>query len=272
MGLYDIMDEIAAKQVTKTETGDNRIMGVMVGVVASNYNKKLSGGRVCVTIPVRDKDANELRWARVAMPSGGKEWGHYFLPEVGDQVLVAFEQGNIEKPYIIGCINKDNDKFLTSSNNEKNEIKQIVTKNGNTLKFVDKADDQGNSQDTISLYTKKQEHKLILDNENDKITLADKSAKNGVTIDTANGRIEIKCETKLTISVGDKITMTFNGDSGTVSVDCDKFNVTAGQGVNLKTDSTMAIEGANVKVEGSSMVKVESSGMAKIGGSPIKIG
>ena len=64
MGLYDIIDEITERQVTKTETGDNRIWGVMVGIVAKNFdpNSTASGGansgaeamdgRVCVTIPV----------------------------------------------------------------------------------------------------------------------------------------------------------------------------------------------------------------------------
>ena len=99
MGLFDVIDDITEKQVMKTDTGDNRIFGVVVGQVAKNYDKDMPG-RVCVTVPTRDKDANELKWARVAMPSSGSKWGHYFLPEVGDQVLLVFEQGNIEKPYV----------------------------------------------------------------------------------------------------------------------------------------------------------------------------
>ena len=90
MGLYDIIDEIAEKQVMKTETGDQRIFGVVLGVVTDNYDPAMKG-RVCVTVPVRDENANNLKWARVAMPSSGKEWGHYFLPEIGDQVLLVFE-------------------------------------------------------------------------------------------------------------------------------------------------------------------------------------
>ena len=112
MGLFDIIDEIAESQIMKTDTGDNRIFGVMVGTVAKNYDKDMPG-RVCVTIPVRDTEANELQWARVAMPSHGKGWGHYFQPEVGDQVLLAFEQGNIEKPYVIGCVPKESNSFGT---------------------------------------------------------------------------------------------------------------------------------------------------------------
>lgn len=140
MGLYDIMDEIAAKQVTKSETGDNRIFGVVIGTVAQNYSAQMPG-RVCVQIPMRDEKANELRWARVAMPSSGKEWGHYFLPEIGDQVLLAFEHGSIEKPYVIGCVPRDSTKFMSGSasvtNAPKNICKRIVTRNGNTIEFTD---------------------------------------------------------------------------------------------------------------------------------------
>lgn len=46
MGLYDIMDEIAARQVTKTETGDNRMPGVVIGIVQSNYAQKCRAGFV----------------------------------------------------------------------------------------------------------------------------------------------------------------------------------------------------------------------------------
>ena len=59
MGLFDVIDDITEKQVMKTDTGDNRIFGVVVGQVAKNYDKDMPG-RVCVTVPTRDKDANEL--------------------------------------------------------------------------------------------------------------------------------------------------------------------------------------------------------------------
>ena len=175
MGLYDIMDEIAAKQVTKSETGDNRILGVVIGIVAKNYDQSMPG-RICVQVPVRDDQANELQWARLAMPSSGKKWGHYFLPEVGDQVLLAFEHGNIEKPYVIGCVPKDNNPFLTKAVHEKNQYKKIITKNGNTIQFDDGEDENG-ANDKISIYTAGQAHRLIFDNEKKQILLGDKNGR-----------------------------------------------------------------------------------------------
>lgn len=271
MGLYDIMDEIAARQVTKTETGDNRIMGVVVGIVAKNYSDKMPG-RVCVQIPVRDDDANELKWARVAMPSSGKSWGHYFLPEVGDQVLIVFEQGNIEKPYIIGCVPKETDKFLTGSVDKQNQIKRIVTRNGSTIEFDDIEDQQGENMDRLSVYTSKKAHKLLLDNGKKQITLADKDEKNKVVLKTETGSIEISAEHKVNIKVGENVELTLNGDSGTVSVKCSKLDVDATEGINLKANTRVSVSGGNVKVEASSLLKLESSGMAKLAGSPVKIG
>ena len=272
MSLYDIMDEIASKQVLKSETGDNRIMGVVIGIVAKNYDPEMPG-RVCVQVPVRDDEANELQWARVAMLSSGKKWGHYFQPEEGDQVLLAFEQGNIEKPYVIGCIPKDNNSFLTQAVHEKNQYKKIVTKNGNTIQFEDGEDEEG-KQDKIAIYTAKESHRLILDNEKKQIVLGDKDGKNQVVIKTEedSGNIAIKTEQKLTISVGDSITVTMNGSSGTVKIKCNKFTVDADDGSEIKTNGKMGISGGNVSIQASSMLKAESSGMTSIGGSPIKIG
>ena len=56
MSLYDVIDEITERQATKTETGDTRVYGVMVGIVAMNYHPDM-GGRICVTIPARDEGA-----------------------------------------------------------------------------------------------------------------------------------------------------------------------------------------------------------------------
>ncbi len=270
MGLYDIMDEIAAKQVTKSETGDNRMPGIVLGVVQSNYSQDMPG-RICVAIPVRDAKANELKWARVAMPYSGSKWGFYFLPEVGDQVLVAFENGNIEKPYIIGSIPKDSNRFLSGSVNANNECKRIVTKNGNTIEFADVADQDG-KQDKIKIHTANKSHNLTLDNEKGSMVLSDKEGKNKLEIQTTNGNIQLKTEHKLSIAVGDSIEVILNGDSGTVQVKCGKLNVEADQSAKVTTSGKLGLNGGNVALDASASFKVSSSGISSIGGSPVKIG
>ena len=78
MALFDIFDEISEKQATKTELGDQRIFGAIVGVVAENYSEEMPG-RLCVNILTRDENANQLKWAKMAFPYIGEKYGSYFL-------------------------------------------------------------------------------------------------------------------------------------------------------------------------------------------------
>lgn len=270
MGLFDVIDEIAEKQIMKTDTGDNRIFGVMVGTVAKNYDKDMPG-RVCVTIPVHDNDADKEKWARVAMLSHGTNWGHYFQPEVGDQVLLAFEQGNIEKPYVIGCVAKDSNSFLRNAFHKDNQYKKITTKNGNTITFEDNAGGTG-EKDKITIQTAKESHTILMDNENKKIVVKDDKNKNFIEMKTESGQMTIKAEKKLTIEVGENIVLTMNGSNGGVTLECTKLTVKANGNIKMEATGSFDEKGANISIEANSMLKASSSGMTTIGGSPIKIG
>ena len=270
MGLFDVIDDIAEKQVMKTDTGDNRIFGVVIGQIAKNYDKDMPG-RVCVCVPVRDEDANELQWARVAMPSGGSGWGHYFLPEAGDQVLLAFEQGNIEKPYVIGCIPKDSDQILRKSVDEDNQYKKIVTRNGNTIYFEDNKEGDGD-KDKIRITTAGGGHRIELDNEKRMILLSDEDGTNLIRMKTEDGQMEITAEKKLTIKVGDNIEMILNGSNGAVSLKASKTHIEASGNIETKSNGAMKMQAGNVSVEANASLKLNSSGLAGLSGTPIKLG
>ena len=286
MGLYDIIDEITERQVTKTETGDNRIWGVMVGIVAKNFdpNSTVAGGansgadamdgRVCVTIPTRDTEANELKWARVAMPSSGSKWGHYFLPEVGDQVLLAFEGGNIEKPYVIGCVPRTADKFLKDSVDKDNQIKRIVTRHGNAVTFEDNSGDEEGRKDKLTIETAGKTLQILLDNENEKIRIGDKAKEDFIEMCTKEGAgtLKVQIKSKIEFKVGDKITVTLNGESGAVSVKADSIALEGGSGVKVKSDSSVKLEAPQVAANASSALKLESAGTATVSGSTVSVG
>lgn len=270
MALFDIIDDITEKQVLKTETGDNRIFGVVLGIVVNNYDKDMPG-RVCVSVPTRDKDANELKWARVAMPYSGAKWGYYFLPEVGDQVLLAFEQGNIEKPYVIGCIPKNNDKFLKDSVHEKNQFKNIVTKNGNTISLEDNPEGDG-QKDKITIKTSQGTHRLELDNDKKVMVLSDKDNKNQIRVKTEEGCMILQAEKKLVITVGDNIKLVMNSENGTVSLKAPKLKIDASDNINIKSSGSASIKGSNMNLDASGMMKIKSSAAVNIQGTPIKLG
>ena len=77
-------------------------LSVVVGRVVNN--KDTEGlGRVKVKFEWLS-DLNESAWARIAAPTAGKDRGIYFLPEIDDEVLVAFAHGDVRFPYVIGSL------------------------------------------------------------------------------------------------------------------------------------------------------------------------
>lgn len=270
MALFDVFDSVSERRVTKTEFGDERVNGIMVGIVAENYTQEMPG-RLCVTVPVRDTDANQLKWAKMAMPYIGPGWGIYFLPEKGDQVLLVFEDGNIEKPYVIGCIPKDKDKFLKSAANKNNQIKRLQTRNGSRISFWDDEDEDG-AKDKITVATAQDEHHIDIDNEADKIAIYDKEKHCLVEMSTRKGIMKVHAQQQLEITVGDTIKVTMNGESGKMSVETKKLSVGASANMKFEADGNVKISGRQVSTEATSLLKNESSGMLTLSGKPVKLG
>ena len=297
MAIFDIIEDVSKKQIEKTDTGDSRIVGIMLGKVVKNYDENMPG-RVSVILLSREEvkeengdqngqgnedEANNSRllWPKVVMPSSGSSWGHYFIPEIGDLVLVAFEQGNIDRPYIIGCIPKNNDQILTKSKDEKNKFKKIVTKNGSAIIFEDIVSDENEgggedpgAKDKITVVTALETHHILLDNEKKEIEIADKDKKNLVRLSTdeQKGHIEITAAKKLTITVGDNISLVMNGESGAVTLKAKKFTVQTDESLTLESQGKAEFKGTNVTAEGSSMLKLSSNGAVQVSGTPIKLG
>ena len=242
----------------------------MIGIVAKNYDRDMPG-RICVEIPTRDNKANELKWARVAMPYSGTQWGFYFLPEIGDQVLLAFEQGNIEKPYVIGSIPKDNNKFLRQSADEHNQFKNIMTKNGNLIAFEDEATGKG-AKDSIRIKTATEEHRLELDNARHVIRLSDKNGRNSVEMLTETGHMTIKAEKILKIQVGTTIELTLNGNNGTISLSGTKLDLDLKNSIVAQANASIKTTAANISQEANGMMKITSNGLVNVQGNPIKLG
>ncbi len=86
----------------KLEKAANRFHGVTVGVVI-NVLDPMMLGRVQVRLPSIDS-LDMSPWARVATPMAGIAHGFYFIPNPGDEVLVAFEHGDLKAPYVIGSL------------------------------------------------------------------------------------------------------------------------------------------------------------------------
>ena len=78
-------------------------------------------GRVQVAFAWQQDSGTNTPWIRMTNPHSGGNKGFYFIPEVGEEVLVAFEGGNAEKPFVLGAMYNGSGKseYHTSGNDKK---------------------------------------------------------------------------------------------------------------------------------------------------------
>jgi uncharacterized protein involved in type VI secretion and phage assembly len=94
--MLDLLEALGARSAD----GDRRTFGVVVCTVIDNVDLT-SLGRVQINVPFLP---GFMPWARVAVPMTGTMCGTYFIPQVGDEVLVAFHHGDIHEAYVIGSL------------------------------------------------------------------------------------------------------------------------------------------------------------------------
>ena len=87
------------------------------------------------------QDAGSTHWARAASPHAGPGRGFMFLPEVGDEVAVAFEDGDPERPMILGSLwngvqQAPRDEFR-GADIANNDVKRFISKAGNRMQISD---------------------------------------------------------------------------------------------------------------------------------------
>ena len=177
-----MMNNEALRKLFSVAGIDDRFYGVVVGIVTNNQDPD-NMHRIKVHFPWLNQD-HESNWARVATPMAGNGRGIYFLPEVDDEVLVAFEHGLIDQPFIIGSLWNGKDQPPESNQNGKNDHRAFKSRSGHIIRFNDQ-----DGQETIEIIDKTGNNKIVID-----------SSKNTISIE-ANSDIEIKSATgKLTIS------------------------------------------------------------------------
>jgi uncharacterized protein involved in type VI secretion and phage assembly len=203
-----------------------KIDGVMVGIVTKNTNDPDGLGRVLVRFPVRESN-DESYWARVATLMAGKERGSFFLPEVDDEVLVAFEHGNAEHPYIIGGLWNGKDTPPEANSDGKNNIRKFRSRSGHEILFNDDAE---NKQEKVIIQTRAG-HVITLDDTSgkEKIDIKDKTGGNAITIDSHQNTITISSAKKL-------------------SIKAQVIDIEAQGTMTLKANATLTIQGTLVKI------------------------
>ncbi len=190
-----------------------------VGPAIVRQNKDDSGqGRVKVSYPWHSQP-RESYWARIAMPMGGKDRGVYFLPEVGDEVLVAFERGDVRFPYVVGSLWNGVDKSPESNADGNNDKRMIKTRKGHKLTF----DDGAKGLVRLELNDGK---KLEIDDDGIKL---DDGQGNRLAIDSKGGSVTLQAATSL-------------------SLKAPKIEIQATGALDLKATATASLSGALVKI------------------------
>jgi uncharacterized protein involved in type VI secretion and phage assembly len=210
--LYDLLQP--------SRDGGGRVYGVVVGIVTNN--KDPDGlGRVKLKFPWLS-DTEESNWARVASPMAGKERGLYLLPEVNDQLLVAFEHGDPAYPYVIGGLWNGKDKPPAANNDGKNNLRLLKSRSGHIVRLDDTEGEE-------------------------KIEILDKSGKNSVVVSTKDNSIAIKADADIKItSANGKLVVDAKGgielkSSGAIKVE-------ASGSLDLKANGQTTIKGSAVNI------------------------
>lgn len=202
-----------------------RTYGVAAGIVTNNEDpEKL--GRLKVKFPWLS-DNNETDWIRMTTFMAGGGRGSFFLPEVGDEVLVAFEHGDINRPYIVGTLWNGVDQAPENNSDGQNNIRKIKSRSGHEIIFND---DNKAKQEKIEIRTNAG-HKVVLDDSagKEKIEIIDKSGNNKFTIDSVQNSINIESAMQLNIK------------ANTVEIE--------GTGsLTLKSTGILTIQGSLVKI------------------------
>ena len=206
-----------APQETAHEAG-GYVKGVAIALVTKNDDdEKLC--RVKVSYPWHDQP-RESYWARLSMPMGGDGRGVVMIPEVGDEVLVAFEREDLRFPYVLGALWNGKDKPPLTNDDGKNDKRIIQSRDKHYLLFND------NASDGAVILTHKKGRRIAFTKDG---WLVEDENGNTVKVETTSGAMTIEAK-------------------GTLSIKAQSITIEAQTTAEVKANATMTIKGATVNI------------------------
>lgn len=223
-------------------------------------------GRVKVAFDWQ-KNGKTTNWIRVQTPNAGvsgavpKNRGWVFVPEVGDQVMVSYEHGNPDRPYVTGSV------FHSGSGKgggKDNKVKSIITRSGNAIVFDDETGsivitDQTGKQlimldgtDAITVMAKKS---ITLTNEAESVIVMDDKSI-GLQADT----IALEGRKSVTLLSGNEC-MVLSSEKSIISSSGTNIKQEAAKDYDVAAKNG-TVNGVNLMIEGKGNVTV-SGGIVK---------
>jgi len=196
------------------------VAGVVIGVVtdAADPDKM---GRVKLKFPWLADDF-ETDWARVTMLGAGPDRGAVFIPEVNDEVLVAFEHGDFRAPFVIGGLWNGQDAAPDHDTSNGLQERTIVSRLGNKVILVDKDGSAG-----IRLVTAGGQYEIVLD-----------EGASEVVVKAGGGKVRIEAQQDVALEATGKLTL-----KGTGGVE-----ITSNANVDISATGNATVKGAMVQL------------------------
>jgi hypothetical protein len=244
-----------------------RINGVVTALVTDVADPDAQG-RIKLRFPWLAEEGADSGWAPIAAPMAGRDRGYYYLPEVDDEALVAFEHGDIDHPFVLGFLHNGVD--LPPYHDIDEHVRRVKSVAGHILEFDDRS-----GRESVRLKSNSG-HQLEL-HDQDGYAELHTAAGQKIRLEDQPGRITLSTVAGTTITLDDvpgKITLTTAGGTsvtiddvpGEVAVQTSSgTSITAGvSGLTVQSPSTVTINASTVDVN-AAMVAV-SSGMATFSG------
>jgi uncharacterized protein involved in type VI secretion and phage assembly len=221
----------------------SRTYGVVIGLVADvDDPDKL--GRIRVTYPWLGSGADQAtsKWISIAVPLAGKDRGFYYLPEVDDEVLVAFDHGDVDHPFVIGFLHNGADTPPLDGIDK--HVRRIKSVSGHIIDLDDR-----DGAEKVSVKTQGG-HSLemrdgdttieVATNGGQEITMTDSPAQievktstgTSVTISDSPSQVEVRTVAGVSLTISDT-GVTLNAATAPVSVTAMSADVTAASALNV---------------------------------------
>jgi phage protein D/phage baseplate assembly protein gpV len=236
---------LLAEQLLHKRPSD-RWPGVVTGIVTNTDDPK-DWGRVKVKFPWMTDDA-ESGWARVLGVGAGPDAGFFVMPDVDDEVLVTFNHGNFNQPFILGGVWNGQHSLppeaAGAASGEKPLVRTWHSRTGHWMAMYDDAD---NKTEIVTAGG----HSVVLDDANSKVTI---TSSGGLIVEMDDSSSKIKIESGNEIEVKATGNMKLEA-SGNLDL--------KGAQVNLEGTARAAVKAPTVTVEGSSVAEVKG-GLVKL--------
>jgi len=205
-------------------------------------------GRIRVQFPWQKIMGEMTPWIRIVTPHAGGDKGFHFIPEIDEEVLVGFEGGNAEHPYMLGSLYNGTGK-ASQFQSDANDIKAIRTRSGHTFELND-----ANGSESITI-TDMNGNIILIDTANNNITI---SALENMTLNAKN--MQINVEENFDVTVGQNKTETINENITITATNEDKQ---IGEEIKV-ISSTYKQEAQEITTDSSGEIKTNAGGKISI--------